>query len=269
MWKPSQNPVITELTLTHRERVYRLKDLKPIRDGSAKKCIWCLTTLGESRYKWCSEECVANALAWARPQTAHGLRVLLERQDNSCAVCQLSWKDSLAEALAKVRRWSWVQPTKFTERYMRAFRRICSPQTRPEVDHIVGVAIGGQTLGFENVQLLCRVCHKAKTKIDVRTRIALNGSKLKGKPMSDAHKAAMSESRKGFDSDARKAHREKMYQDLRIEIVATNVKTGEELLFESMEACAKALNLQSSNISRVLTGAQNRKQHKGWKFTKR
>ena len=38
---------------------------------------------------------------------------------------------------------------------------------KPEVDHIVPLALGGDPVGFDNNQVLCYDCHKEKTKIDV------------------------------------------------------------------------------------------------------
>jgi 5-methylcytosine-specific restriction endonuclease McrA len=38
---------------------------------------------------------------------------------------------------------------------------------KPEVDHIVPIALGGDTVGFDNHQILCYDCHKCKTKVDI------------------------------------------------------------------------------------------------------
>ena len=149
---------------------------------------------------------------------------------------------------------------------MRAFMRLCPSDSRPEVDHIVGIAIGGQSIGLENVQVLCRQCHKAKTKIDGRERIALKGNKRKGVKFTQAHCEALSKVRKGFDSEARKAHRPKLYADMEIAVFAINNKTGDVLMFKSIKACADALGLNATCISRVLSG--ERKKHKGYSFKK-
>jgi hypothetical protein len=45
--------------------------------------------------------------------------------------------------------------------------------------------------------------------------------------------------------------------------VAIHIETGKELTFNSIAEAAKTLGLQGCNISRVLSGAQNRTQHKG------
>jgi 5-methylcytosine-specific restriction endonuclease McrA len=36
-------------------------------------------------------------------------------------------------------------------------------ENSPETDHIIPIFQGGQSLGLENVQLLCKKCHRVKT----------------------------------------------------------------------------------------------------------
>jgi group I intron endonuclease len=94
------------------------------------------------------------------------------------------------------------------------------------------------------------------------------GSPMKGIKFTKEHCDNLSKVRKGFDSEARKKAREKTHTLLSYKVKAINISTGEELIFKSLEQCAKALNLQASNISRVLNKKQNRTQHKGFKFFK-
>ncbi len=88
----------------------------------------------------------------------------------------------------------------------------------------------------------------------------------KGKPKSDAHKLAMSVSRKGKQTPAQKLVLTKAVQSLCIKITAVNIVSKEQRTFASIEECARQLALSPSCISRVLSGAQNRTQHKGWTF---
>lgn len=125
---------------------------------------------------------------------------------------------------------------------MKRFKRLIPKDIRPEVDHVLAIVLGGTALGLENHQILCAKCHKIKTKSDIKEKFARNGN-------------------------PRKCSREKnLYPILRRPIVAINLETKEEIMFDSSEDAAKSLNLQVSNISRVLSGKQNRKQHKGWTF---
>jgi hypothetical protein len=51
-----------------------------------------------------------------------------------------------------------------------------------------------------------------------------------------------------------------------IPIVAINIISGERLDFPSIIEAARVLNLQTSNVNRVLNAKQGRKKHKGWTF---
>jgi hypothetical protein len=273
MWKPSNNPQIEELTKSCKKRAYRLSDLKTVKlDGVHKNCVWCLKLLDGNKRKWCSEDCVNYALAWARPQCEEALHVLLVKQEFHCLLCHYDYWPYVEKALQHLNRnRTRVKPslvkTKISRLLMRNFRQVLPREFRAEVDHILAISLGGTALGLENHRVLCSKCHKGKTKSDIREKFAKNGNPRKGVPFTEAHKEALSKSRIGFDSEARKAHREKdIYAAIRVPIVAINLETKEEREFSSSSEAAYALSLQESNISRVLKGSQNRRQHKGWTF---
>ncbi len=107
------------------------------------------------------------------------------------------------------------------------------------------------------------------------------GKSAKGVPKSPEHCLAMSKSRKGFTSEARKQaarNAAKFPSEKRIAswakrkmtgnklIKAINLKTKEEHIFSSMSICARTLKLENSCISRVCRGKDYRMQHKGWTF---
>ena len=50
--------------------------------------------------------------------------------------------------------------------------RRCGSQGEPEVDHIVPIADGGDPWDPENLQALCRRCHRAKTSAEASGRAA-------------------------------------------------------------------------------------------------
>jgi 5-methylcytosine-specific restriction endonuclease McrA len=272
MFKKSGNLKVEELTRSCKKRSYLLSDLKPIKlDGVHKNCIWCLSLLTGNRNKWCSDECIDYALAWARPQCEQGLHVLLVRQDFKCLQCGYSYLEYVQQALNQLNKWQQnVDPatikTKISFLLMRCFRGLLPREYRAEVDHVLAISLGGTSLGLENHRVLCSRCHKTKTKSDIKEKFAKNGNPRKGVKFTESHVGALSKVRKGFDSSNRKAHREIMYAEMRKPIIAINLATKEEIQFDSSISAAKALNLQESNISRVLKGKQNRKQHKGWTF---
>jgi HNH endonuclease len=273
MFKSASNPQIEELTKSCKERTYRLGDFKTLKlDGVHKNCIWCLAVLTGEKRKWCSPECIWSALAWARPQSGLGLYILATKQNFACATCAFSYSDYLDQAKQKVcnyaryRNLDEYDPRKI-DYLMKVFKRTMPRSRRPEIDHIDAIVLGGVALGFGNHQLLCALCHKAKTKKDIQEKFAKNGNPRKGVKFTESHVQALSESRKGFDSENRKKSREKnLYPTIRVPIVAFKLDTKEEREFCSSAEAAYALGLQESNISRVLRGSQNRKQHKGWTF---
>jgi HNH endonuclease len=56
--------------------------------------------------------------------------------------------------------------TKINKRLMKLLKYKSPTERLPEVDHIVPVYRGGQSIGFENHQAICYTCHKTKTKVD-------------------------------------------------------------------------------------------------------
>lgn len=263
MFKKSNNPQIESLTKSYRDRAYNLSSIR-LPEGLKKCCVWCLEPLTGMQRRWCmDDECIKAALAWARPQTEHGLYFLLKKQDFKCNHCSVSFKQYFDEAFPK--RVGFVPYSNEIHTYMRKFRGLVPYEIRPEVDHILAISLGGVALGLDNHQVLCMKCHKAKTKIDAGER-ARTGM-LKGREFSETHKEAMSESRRGKDTTARRDSREaNLYPKLRIPIVAKNIETGEELRFGSLREAAQQLGLGEANVSKVLRGKDGRTQHKGWTF---
>lgn len=269
--KLPNNPNIEIYTKTHKDRAFSLSDIR-LPEGTKKCCVWCMTELEGLQRRWCGDdECVKSALAWGRPQSAHGLYELLKRQNCSCLNCGQSWSEYMEVAVSKKSKFRGAElHSRDIELVMRRFKRLIPRDIRPEVDHILAIVLGGTALGLENHQILCAKCHKIKTKSDIQEKFARNGNPRKGVKFSEEHVQALSEARKGQDSEARKASREKnLYPTLRFPIIAKNIATGEEIEFESILECAKSLGLQHSNISRVLNAKQNRTKHKGWTFKKK
>lgn len=172
MFKPSVNPTIEELTKSHRERQYPLGYLKSIKlaDGT-KQCIWCLTTLSGQKRKWCSENCSNMAMAWGYPQSEFGLHVLLARQDFKCNACAYSYMPEIEKAVMYLNRnHKTIDPSKLYTDIRPILMKILKqrvPRDRtPEVDHVIPISKGGPSLGLDNHNCLCYLCHKTKTRID-------------------------------------------------------------------------------------------------------
>lgn len=150
MWKVPLNPVVVKALLSCRKRSMNLSDIKVPIDlavpalGNGKLCAWCLSPLTGRKYKWCSSECGNSAFAYANPQSEYGLQYLLSRQDFRCSSCQYDYSP-LAQSLLGTRGIPKLLPYRetFSIRFMKPLKRQSPKGTRPEVDHVQPVALGG------------------------------------------------------------------------------------------------------------------------------
>lgn len=165
MYQKPKNPKIDEITKSYKERMYPLGDLKAIKVDGGRQCIWCLTALKGQQLKWCSPACSNSAMAWGYPQKEHGLQMLLAKQDFKCNGCGFDYMPYLQQITKKVDA-NFLRE-KINERYMTLLKRKVPADKKPEVDHIVPIYKGGQSLGLANHNILCYSCHKAKTKADM------------------------------------------------------------------------------------------------------
>jgi HNH endonuclease len=173
MFKSSKNPKVEELTKSYRERSYNLSCLLAIKleelneKGKPKRmCAWCAeVALQHGNQKYCSAECSDSAMAWAYPQKENALHFLMLRQDWKCKMCQFDYKPAIDEVMARERKNNPYAVTIFWYHLKRLKVRV--PNNRkPEVDHIIPVYKGGETLGLDNHQAICYTCHKVKSRID-------------------------------------------------------------------------------------------------------
>jgi 5-methylcytosine-specific restriction endonuclease McrA len=171
MWIKSNNPIFEALVKTHKSRILNLSDIKAIKLDGEKKCVWCLKPLTGRKLKWCSNLCVGYASAYCSPQSEHGLHVLLSRQNYLCKNCNFDYMPFIKKACDYANKYhKTIDISKLDEQIsfilMRKFKRVVPNNNRPEVDHILAIRHGGQSIGLENHQILCKSCHLNKTKID-------------------------------------------------------------------------------------------------------
>lgn len=177
MFKPSKNPKVEELTKSIRERHICLDYISPILTGEInidgkpqRLCAWCCTEeLFDGRQKYCSYKCTNSATAWAYPQKEDGIRFLLLRQDFRCAGCQYDYKPFYELVVAKDKELLGrdFDPETLPFYYFKRLKNIIPDEFRIEVDHVIPIYKGGDSLGLENHQLICFTCHKEKTKKDL------------------------------------------------------------------------------------------------------
>lgn len=173
MIKPPGNTKVLELTASSTRRSISLDRIKPIMNEKGEKhCAWCATERLVGRRKYCSDVCSNSAMAWFYPQKEWALFILLTRQDWRCKACQHDWRpeaqlvhDKLYkgyEAYGPVHKlgekFDWGVVTRLKGRLT---------DRKPEVDHVIPIYKGGQSLGLDNHQAICHLCHKAKTSVDL------------------------------------------------------------------------------------------------------
>ena len=201
------NPQVTEVTSLSSRSVSKnwLKPVK--RDGKSYCAWCNQQELKKARSKYCSKACLETSSAYCYPQTnAQSFYFLFLRQNHQCAGCKFDYsptldalkKEKLENTKKRIKRKidllkdlkideamkakksieteikkfsrSELMPLPFdhyTPKKIRRHHRKIKDQREPEVDHRNPIAAGGSALGFENLQLLCFKCHKAKTSQDM------------------------------------------------------------------------------------------------------
>ncbi len=172
MFKKSNNPDIAVLEKSYRGRTFSVSHLKVLKIENARFCVWCHEgKLNHGNQRWCSEECVSSGLAWANPQSEHGLHILLVKQNFKCLHCNFDYLPYVEKALSYLNRnHPTVDKAKIRNQIsallMKVMKRNIPRDKAPEVDHIIPISKGGQAIGLDNVGILCYSCHKMKTKVD-------------------------------------------------------------------------------------------------------
>lgn len=131
-----KNPNVLELVRENKKRYLALDRIKGIKGF----CKWCLVTIENKKRKYCSINCKKSAWAFFYPQK-HSQPYLMARQKGLCADCGYDFK----ERTKKIKMNDFLY------------------DDMGDVDHIIPISQGGQILGLENIQLLCRECHLFKS----------------------------------------------------------------------------------------------------------
>ena len=172
MYRPSGNPLVHEITKLSKLRTVTLSGLKvPERNGK-RYCFWCNETelVGRKDKKYCSPKCKNATWEWSAPQKDACARHFLVRQDYKCKGCAYDWKPLAQDLNGKY----WTSYVELSEecstRLYRLLKNRAPEERRLEVDHVLAISLGGASVDPENLQILCRTCHKSKTKSDAQER---------------------------------------------------------------------------------------------------
>lgn len=172
MLKLTSNARILEKTESFKDRALSLSRFPVLKTAEGKRfCLWCGTVeLTKSNQKYCSTECSLAIWTWAQPQKENGLFALLTRQEWKCKLCDFDYFPFYAQICSWMKSHRYKLPELGKDdayHMMKRFKRLMPSTQKPEVDHIVPIYKGGQSLGLDNHQAICYSCHKTKTKVDL------------------------------------------------------------------------------------------------------
>lgn len=168
-----KNPKLTKLQKGDGRRNINAESIKPVIKEGLKHCAWCAEERVKGNRKYCNDICRDNCYAFCNPQKEHGLEYHLQTQDFKCADCQYDYKphmDEITKRYAKRNLYFYKSDgaaAPFFFGWLKDRMASIDWNKRPEVDHKVPIALGGDPVGFDNHQVLCYECHKNKTKVDV------------------------------------------------------------------------------------------------------
>lgn len=115
----------------------------------------------------------------------------------------------------------------------------------------------------DNLQLLCKICHTTKTKLEQEERkAAKTGIYFIGKKLSQEQKDKISEGHKGQIP----SNLASIQEARKCPIIATNVISGEVIEFNSLTVAAEALKVSIGNITTICKGTTKRKKANGFYF---
>ena len=165
---------MTELKKGDGRRNINASSFKKIVKNGIKHCAWCGEYPVTGKRKYCNDYCRDNCYAFIHPQKELGLEYHLQTQDLKCVGCDFDYRPMIDDMSAKYKKRNITGYSEDGYANERLFKRLKTMThnlhgrgKKPEVDHIIPIALGGDVVGFDNHQVLCYDCHKEKTKVDM------------------------------------------------------------------------------------------------------
>lgn len=129
-------------------------------------CKWCNVVKVKGKRHYCDHDCANSAYAFCYPQSpeAKGF-VFLDLQSCTCTACGEIFEDTIREMIeqeyARIAKWQadkglQAEPISY-------YLLMANTGEQWHVDHVIPISRGGDGIGFENVQVICKVCHLKKT----------------------------------------------------------------------------------------------------------
>lgn len=140
------------------DRYCRLSEL-PILET---RCAWCNEMPRPGKRKYCSDACLESAMMWCFPQKpATKMYVLLKLQDCTCPGCGEIFDEQITNRLETLE--AHIKRHFPNQKHVTYHALGYGTGEIWQVDHIIPIFRGGEGVGLENIQVLCKPCHKKKT----------------------------------------------------------------------------------------------------------
>lgn len=128
-------------------------------------CRWCGQEVSGRRICWCSDACVHEYLLRARTSYARGC--VRKRDRGKCRECGV-------DTYLIRRQLRLLIKLCFCRRKLAClyciWAKVWADLAGWDMDHILPVEQGGGCCGLDNLQTLCRRCHKRKTRLQAQGR---------------------------------------------------------------------------------------------------
>lgn len=172
------NPSLTKIASTQARYIAKDNFRKIVRDGK-HYCAWCgKVELSDKRRKYCSELCLETCGIFCFPSERQGFAFHLRKQDYKCNICGFDF-GAVVDNIISYRKSnglfkSWDSSDRFKnvwrirEGSLWSMPDALAMERRPELDHVIPIKAGGDSIGFYNMQVICYCCHKMKTKQDAK-----------------------------------------------------------------------------------------------------
>jgi 5-methylcytosine-specific restriction protein A len=151
-----------------KDRGWKSPDELPKGPNGRPLCRYCNEETKPPKRTFCSDSCVNQFKIRSNPGYARDQVYL--RDKGICTSCGLD-TDKLKEILYAVRMTSEQAYKALVYQYRLKYRFGFNLNEHFwEMDHVLAVADGGGSCGLENLQTLCRPCHRVKTREMMRRK---------------------------------------------------------------------------------------------------
>lgn len=145
------------------KRHMALTRLEQPKDGS---CKWCNIQKVPGRRHYCTDWCADSAYMFCYPQSPHAKAwVFISLQDCTCTACGEIFDEEISKLIeSKYKRFGeWQNKKGLAPAPVSYHTLMANTGELWHVDHVIPVSRGGDGLGFENIQVICKRCHVKKT----------------------------------------------------------------------------------------------------------